>query len=65
MELFKVLWEKIIMDFIIKLLKSKDLMTKIFYDLIMIVVDKLIKYFYFVLFKKIFNTEQLGYFFID
>ena len=64
MKLFDILWKKITMDFIIKLLKLKNLMTKIFYDLIIIVVDKLMKYFYFILFKEIFDTKQLGHFFL-
>ena len=41
------------MDFVIKLLKSKDSTTETLDDLIIIVVDKLTKYINFILFKKI------------
>ena len=63
--LFDVPWEEITMDFIIKLLKSKDPTMEIFYDSIMVVVDKLTKYFYFIFFKETFDAEQLRYFFIN
>ena len=49
------------MDFIIKLLKSIHLVTKEKYDLILVVVDKLIKYSLLILFKESYNTEQLGF----
>ena len=65
MELFNISWEKIIMDFITKLLKSKDPTIKIFYNLIMVIINRLMKYFHFIFFKKIFNTKQLRYLFID
>ena len=64
-KLFDTPWKKIIMDFIIKLLKSKDLIAKVFYDLIIIVIDKLTKYFNLISFKETFNAKQLKYFFID
>ena len=53
------------MDFIMKLLKSKDLITKVFYDSIMVVIDKLMKYTHFILFEKNFDAKQLRYLFID
>ena len=53
------------MDFIIKLLKSKNLTTEVLYNSIIIVVDRLVKHFYFILFKEIFDAEQLKHFFID
>ena len=45
------------MDFITKLLKLLEPTTKTKYNLIMIVVDRLIKYTYFILFKKTFDAE--------
>ena len=54
MELLNVPWKKLTMDFIIKLLKSKDLTTKIFYDLIILIMDKLTKHCHFISFKEIF-----------
>ena len=53
------------MDFITKFLKLVELITKIKYNLIIIVVDRLIKYIYFILFKKTFDIEQLEYLFIN
>ena len=41
------------MDFIIKLKKSKDSITIILYDLIMVVVNKLIKCIHFISSEKI------------
>ena len=67
MKLLDIPWKEITIDFIIKLLKlkEKDSITKIFYNSIMVVVNKLIKYVYFILFKKTFDTKQLQYFFIN
>ena len=45
------------MNFITKFLKLVEPTTKIKYDSIIIVVDKLIKYIYFILFKKIFDIK--------
>ena len=53
------------MDFITKLLKSKNLITRVFYDLIIVVVDKLTKYFHFIFFKETFDTEQLRHLIFD
>ena len=53
------------MYFIINLLKSKDLIAKTIYDLIIIIINKLIIYIHFIQFKKNFDAEQLRYFFID
>ena len=53
------------MDFIIKLLKSKDSTTKIFYNLIIIIINRLTKYFHFIFFKKTFDAEQLRHLFIN
>ena len=47
------------MNFIIKLLKSKNSTTIIKYDSIMMIIDKFIKYAYIILFKKKFTIEQL------
>ena len=48
-------------DFIVKLLKLAHLVTTEKYDLILVVVDKLTKYSLIILFKKSYNTEQLGF----
>ena len=46
------LWQQINMDFKIKLPKSKDVVTRISYDNILMVVDRLIKYIYFIPHKE-------------
>ena len=45
------------MDFIIKLLKSKDLTIKNIFDFILIIINKLTKYLYIVTFKKTYTAE--------
>ena len=52
-------WSSITMDFITKLLMSKDSATGVIYDSILIVVDWLIKQVYFFLYKEIQTVEQL------
>ena len=47
------------MDFIIKLLKLKDLVIKDVFDLILIIVNRLTKYLYIITFKKTYITKQL------
>ena len=46
-----------IIDFIIKLLKLVYLVTKKIYDLILVVVDKLIKYSLIIPFKEGYNAK--------
>jgi len=45
------------MDFIIKLLSLSDHITEEVYDLILIIVDRLIKYTYFILYKETYTAE--------
>ena len=44
MDLPEVAWDTITMDFVVKLPRSEDLVTKVKYDSILVVVDKLTKY---------------------
>ena len=53
-------WETITMDFIVKLPKSTDLATKLVYDSILVVVDKLTKYTHLVLWKESETTNKLA-----
>ncbi len=48
-----------------KLLKSKDLVTRVTYDLIIVIIDKLTKYSILILFKELYIAEQLGYILLD
>jgi hypothetical protein len=52
------------MNFIIKLLKLKESMTQREYNLILIVIDRLIKYRYFISYLEKSITENLAYIFI-
>ena len=59
-DLPEVLWETIIMDFVVKLPKSTDPATKVVYDSILVVVDKLTKYTHLVLWKESGTTNKLA-----
>ena len=58
--LLKRLQLEIAIDFIVKLPKSTDKATGIQYNSILVVVDRLIKYSYFIAYKEAMNAEQLG-----
>jgi hypothetical protein len=51
------------LDFVIKLLLSKESMTGIMYDFIMIVTDRLTKYAYFISYLKSSLAKDLAYIF--
>ena len=61
MKVFTVLWDNVTMNFVIKLLKFKNLTMNEVYNSIMIIVNKLIKYFIIILFWEIYIAEQLRY----
>ncbi len=48
-------------NFIIKLLKSTNLVIKDKYNLILVMINKLIKYLYIIACKEKFTTKQLKY----
>ena len=52
------------MNFIVKLLFLKKLLTKVFYDLILTIVNQLTKEVQFILYKKVLNAEELVYTFL-
>jgi hypothetical protein len=54
----------IILDFVIKLLLSRDLITGIKYDFILVVIDRLTKYTYIILYLKANTAENLVYTFL-
>jgi hypothetical protein len=56
-------WQDVALDFIIKLLPSRKLMTGVIYDSIMVVTDRLTKYAYFIPYFKSSLTEDLAYMF--
>jgi hypothetical protein len=51
------------LDFITKLLLSKESMTGVMYDSIMIITNRLTKYAYFIPYFKSFSAEDLAYMF--
>jgi hypothetical protein len=54
----------IVLDFVVKLLLSQDLITRIEYDFILVITDRLIKYTYIILYLKASIAEDLAYIFL-
>ena len=52
------------MNFIVKLSLSKKLLTRVIYNLILIIVNQLIKEVWFLLYKKVLDIEELVYIFL-
>ena len=57
----KAPWDEVFMNFIIKFSKSKNSTNEEAHDAILVMIDRLTKYCHIVLFKKIYNVEQLRY----
>ena len=57
-------WKSIAFDFIVKLPASKEPMTKVAYDSIWVVTDRLTKYGYFVPYKESSDATDLAYIFL-
>ena len=57
-------WKSIALNFIVKLSKSKKRVIKTTYDFILIITDRLIKYKYFLSYKKVTFAEDLTYTFL-
>jgi hypothetical protein len=51
------------LDFIVKLPLLKEIFIRVTYDSILIVIDRLIKYAYFIFYKKDLTAEELIYIF--
>ncbi|KAL2004781.1 hypothetical protein VTN00DRAFT_3309 [Thermoascus crustaceus] len=58
-------WQSISLDFITDLPASKEPLTGIIYDSILVIVDRLTKYTYFLPYKKSSNVEELAYTFLQ
>jgi hypothetical protein len=56
-------WQDMTLDFIIKLLLFKELITGVMYDSIIIVTDRFTKYAYFISYFENSLTEDLAYIF--
>ena len=57
-------WQSIFLDFIIDLSESEEPLTKIKYNSILIIMDKLTKYIYFLSYQKTANIDNLIYIFL-
>jgi hypothetical protein len=64
LDILKTPWTSIILDFVIKLLLSRDLIIRIKYDFILVVIDRLTKYTYIILYLKASTAEDLAYMFL-
>ena len=58
-------WDEVTMDFITDLPPSKDPATSVFYDAILVMVDRLTKYSHFLPSQKTMTAEQLAYLVLD
>jgi hypothetical protein len=56
-------WENVTLDFITKLPKSKEPITKTSFDSILVITDRLTKYDYFIPYKESSLAEDLAYMF--
>jgi hypothetical protein len=56
-------WKSITLNFIIKLPLLRETLTKIAYNLILVVTNRLTKYAYFIFYKKGLTAEELIYIF--
>ncbi|TIC91053.1 Transposon Tf2-6 polyprotein [Colletotrichum higginsianum] len=57
-------WHSISLDFIVKLPKSREPLTKTWYDSILVIVDRLTKYAYFIPYLESSTAEGLAYTFL-
>ena len=56
----EVFMTKITIDFIVKFSRSEDINIEIKYNSILIIINKLTKYIYFILYKKLFKAKQIA-----
>jgi hypothetical protein len=56
-------WQDVALDFVTKLLLFRELMTGVIYDFIMVVINRLTKYVYFIFYFESSSTEDLAYIF--
>jgi hypothetical protein len=63
-DILKTPWTSIILDFVIKLLLSRDPIIGIEYNFILVITDRLTKYIYIILYLKASIAEDLAYTFL-
>jgi hypothetical protein len=61
LDILKTPWTLIVLDFVIKLLLSQDPITRIEYDSILVIINRLTKYIYIILYLKANIIEDLVY----
>jgi hypothetical protein len=64
LDILKIPWTLIVLDFVVKLLLSRDPITGIEYDSILVIMDRLTKYIYIILYLKASIAEDLVYMFL-
>jgi hypothetical protein len=57
------IWQDVALDFVTKLLLSKELIIKVIYDSIMVIIDRFTKYAYFIPYLESSLAEDLAYMF--
>jgi hypothetical protein len=62
--MLKTPWTSIVLDFVIKLLLSRDLITGVEYDFILVITDRLTKYTYIILYLEASTAKNLAYVFL-
>jgi hypothetical protein len=60
----RIPWTLIILDFVVKLLLSRDPITGIEYDFILVITDRLTKYIYIILYLEANIAKNLAYMFL-
>jgi hypothetical protein len=60
----KILWTLIVLDFVVKLLLSRDPITRVKYDFILVIIDRLTKYTYIILYLEASTAKDLAYVFL-
>jgi hypothetical protein len=63
-DILRIPWTLIALDFVVKLLLSRDLITGVKYDFILVVTDRLTKYIYIILYLEANTAEDLAYMFL-
>ena len=57
-------WKSLTIDFIVKLPRSKELLTRAIYNSIWVIIERLTKYAYMILYKEGSTANKLAYMFI-
>jgi hypothetical protein len=64
LDILRTPWILIALDFVVKLLFSRDPITRVKYNFILVITDRLTKYIYFILYLEASIAEDLVYIFL-